>query len=309
MHGDPGAVDNIVVGVADLDVAISLWVETFGLTILRRQDTADADLARIWGLQADAIPRQALVGMPDAVHGRLHLVEFAHPNAPVRETALATDCCPKSLDVHTEDLPDRMRLLQAQGHQFRSPVHHEVSSPGGLRFREAHMPAHDALNVVLLEVLGQPVSVSPQGFAAIGLLITIVPDAELEKTFYASVLGLEKLMQNILEGPEVEAMIGLPPGAALDASIWGNPGDALGQVEIIEYRGVRGANLYPRAQPPATGILQIAFKTANLSGLRRRLHDSGTVRVEHGTVETLAMRGDTLSFTTPAGLKVTATAA
>jgi catechol 2,3-dioxygenase-like lactoylglutathione lyase family enzyme len=299
---------SVVVGVADLDRAMALWVDRFGLQLVATRDGPDADLARLWGIDPADVQRQALVATPGQRLGMLHFVEFNEPDSPVRRGAATIDCCPKNLDVYADDLPAKMRELASLGYSFKNPTHSEVATPDGLRFREGHMPTHDDINVVLLELVGQDLPYSPSGFAAVGLLITIVPDAEREKAFYRSALELEKLHDNVLQGPDVEAMIGLPPGVALHASIWGQADAPMGQIEVIEYRGADGDNLFPRARPKALGTLHVGFESPDIAALRQRLAAAGVEFVEHGRTSTLATSGETISFLTPAGMRIEVTA-
>ncbi|MGI9343383.1 MAG: VOC family protein [Gammaproteobacteria bacterium] len=298
---------SVVVGVADLERALALWIGQFGLELAARKDGPDADLARLWGIAPGDIRRQALVVTAGQRLGRIHLVEFDDPDPPVRNNAATIDCCPKNLDVYADDLPGKMRELASAGYSFRNPAHSEVTTPDGLRFREGHMPTHDDINVVLLELVGKELPYSPSGFAAVGLLITIVPDAERERDLYQTVLGLEKLHDNVLQGPEVEAMIGLPPGVALHASVWGQPDEPMGQIEVIEYRGADGDNLFPRARPKALGVLHVSFEYPSIALLRQQLAAAGVEFVEHGLTSTLTTSGDTISFLTPAGMRIEVT--
>lgn len=298
------AFTSVVVGVADLEQALALWRGEFGLTVVARKEGDDPELTRLWKLEPGDIRRQALLATPGCRFGMVHFVEFHEPERPVRAGAASTDCCPKNLDVYADDLPGKVQQLVGRGRRFRNPDYSEVTAPSGVRFREAHMPAHDDINVVLLEVLGQDTPYSTQGYAAVGLLIAIVPDAGREKRFLREALGLDLLAENLLQGPEVEKMIGLPSGAALDASIWGQTDNPLGQIEIIEYRGAAGANLYPRARPKALGILHASFAARDLGAVRHQLGEQNIAIVEHGYVATLALQGDTISIQSPAGMRI-----
>ncbi|MGI9329524.1 MAG: VOC family protein, partial [Gammaproteobacteria bacterium] len=247
----------VVVGVADLEEALALWEGDFGFEVVAQQDGPDAALARQWQLSAKDIARQALVRTPGISVGMVHLIEWRDPEPPVRDGAQAYDLLPKNLDLYTDDLPRRMATLRERGRRFSNDDFSEVTAPNGVSFREIHMPSHDRVNVVLLQMLGQALPFSPAGVSGIGLLISIVPDAEAEKAFYREIFGLDLLSDNILKGPEIEKMIGLPPGSALNVSIWGSPDQDFGRMELIEYQGARGNNLYPRARPRALGILRV----------------------------------------------------
>ena len=243
---------------------------------------------------------------PGETVGRLHLVEFNDPDPPVRAGAAVFDSCPKNLDVYVRDMPTQFASLKTAGTHFRNDIYSDVTAPNGIRFREIHMPVHDAINVVLLELVGKAMTFTDAGYAGIGPVITIVPDAAAEKAFYDAVLGLDMLSDNILAGPEIEKMVGLPRGAALNVSIWGEAGVDLGQIEIIEYQGVRGADLYPRARPKALGILHVTYRVLSLVSLLRRLEAAGLSCERHGHVPTLAGVGETVSFRTPSGFRIEA---
>ncbi len=295
---------SVTVGVADIDAAIDLWVRAFGMTIVTERVGADADQAAIWGIDADDIERQVLVATGDARKGMVHFVQFRDPDPPVRSGAAVYDLVPKNLDVYVDNMPRRFGQLQKQGYRFRTRSFSEVEAPDGTEFREVHMPAHDDVNVVLLEVVGQSKPFTPRGFAGVGPLIFIVDDAMSEKAFVESILRLEKLNDNLLEGPEIERMVGLPPGAGLDVSIWGRQGNDLGDLEIIEYQGVSGSDLYDRARPKSLGVLHVTYVIADARGLRRRLMESGVATNEHGRRSTIVASGEIVSFTSPAGLRI-----
>ncbi|MFW2405262.1 MAG: VOC family protein [Gammaproteobacteria bacterium] len=292
------------VGVADLEVALSLWQGDFGFEIAARRNGPDPELARLWKISPEDISAQALVRTPGIDVGMLHLVEFVDPEPPVREGALAYDLCLKNLDVYTDDLPRRFAGLRAQGRRFSNDDYSEVTAPSGITFREIHMPSHDRVNVVLLEILGAALPVSPAGFSGIGMLIGIVPDAAAEKAFYRDILGLDMLSDNILEGPEIEKMVGLPAGAALDISIWGRAESDFGRMEVIEYQGARGNDLYPATRPKALGILHVTYATDDLQPLRTKLAAAAIQFEEIGPASTIFSDGPMLSFRSPAGMRI-----
>ena len=301
---DYAAWTSVTVGVADLDIALDLWVDTFGFGTVARTDGADAELGRLWGIDADDVSRQALIRTGESRHGMIHLVEFRDPDPPVRDGADVFDLLPKNLDVYVADMPARIVGLRERGHRFRTETYSEVTAPDGTRFREIHMPSHDDVNVVLLEVLDEPKPLTGEGYGGVGPLIFIVPDADAEKAFFESVFELDKLNDNLLDGPEIERMVGLPPGAALDVSIWGRDGYDLGGIEIIDYRGVEGQDRYPRARPKARGILHISYVVDDASALRQRLSARSVAVTDHGTRSTLVATGRAWSFASPAGLVI-----
>jgi catechol 2,3-dioxygenase-like lactoylglutathione lyase family enzyme len=294
----------VTLGVADLDQALDLWVGDFGLQVVARRNGDDPELLRLWKLEAGDIARQALVGTPGESTGLIHLVEFNDPAPPVREGAKVFDRCPKNLDIYVRDLPRRHLELLAAGRRFHTEQYSELTAPNGVRFREIHMPSHDRINVVLLELMEAELPFADSGYAGVGPLVLIVDDAAKEKEFFEEIIGLDILSDNILAGPEIEQMIGLPQGAALDVSIWGKPDRPLGQIEIVEYRGVAGDNLYPRARPKSLGILHIGFAVQDMEALKSLLDRSGITWTEHGRLSTLPASGRVIHFHSPAGLRI-----
>jgi catechol 2,3-dioxygenase-like lactoylglutathione lyase family enzyme len=216
------------------------------------------------------------------------------------------DLCPKNLDIYASDLPARVKEMQANGFVFRNAEPSEVTAPDGTVFREIHLAGHDEINIVLLEIIGKAMDFSDKGLSGIGPLIAIVEHAKPERDFYANIMGLEILSDNILEGPEIERMIGLPPGSSLDVSIWGGKGESLGQMEVIDYRGVKSNNLYPITVPTQLGILHVSYQVASLEALKQSLHDAGLNYSDRDFREVIFGSGKFIRFRTPAGMNIEA---
>jgi catechol 2,3-dioxygenase-like lactoylglutathione lyase family enzyme len=297
---------HVTVGVADLDTALALWVGKLGFAVLDERAGPDTGLAQLWSIQPEDISRQAMVHTPGEHHGMLHLVEFVDPDPPVRAGAQVYDLLPKNLDIHARDLPARFAELKASGEEFRNDSPSEITSPDGTRFREIHMKGHDETNIVMLEVIGEDLPYTDKGFAGLGPVITIVPSAADEKAFYVNMLGLDILSDNILKGPEIERMVGLPPGAGLDVSVLGHADEHFGRIEIVDYQGVAGENRYPRAKPKALGTLHVSYMTSDLASLGARLKGAGIAVTDYGPVTTLFGTGPAIAFASPAGLRIEA---
>ncbi|MEO8445221.1 MAG: hypothetical protein ABI567_09475 [Gammaproteobacteria bacterium] len=304
-----GAFAHVTSGVSSLDAATTFWSRNFGLEVRDRREGPDAALARLWGITPERIARQALVATPTgpgrwATAGALHLVEFTDPSPPVRRGANVYDRLPKNLDLYTADMAARYAELEAAGVRFRGPW---AEIPAGeYLFREVHLPGHDEINVVLLEVFGPGYAtpLTAKGYAGIGPLVTIVGDGAAEARFYRDVLGMATTLELLLKGPVIEKTIGLPPGAGLDLRVFGELSEPLGRIEVIEYQQVQGEDLYPRARPPATGILHVNYQVPDLVPIRARLARAGVPVADHGNVTGLSGSGPVISFRSPAGFRI-----
>ncbi len=300
------ALAHLVVGVSDLSTAMNLWVDTFGFEILHRRDGPDHGLARLWELEPERIRAQALIGTPGFNQGRLHLVEFADPLPPVRAGAKPTDLVPKNIDIVCDDINLRYAQLAQAGHRFRSgPARYEAAEHGEtLEIFELLMFAHDEVNVAILQLAGRPFPFTPQGFAGFTSLVHVVPDAEAETQFLQEVLGFPLHFIHKLDGPDIERMIGLPPGGAVEMRMLGSPNQHAGRSEMAKYHGIDGHNRYPLARPPALGTLHAVLLTPSVDNLMQRAKAAGVSVTEHGVVDTIYAHGAALTLHTPAGLRL-----
>jgi catechol 2,3-dioxygenase-like lactoylglutathione lyase family enzyme len=307
LAANPLAFAYVVLSVSDLDQALGLWQERFGLELVARREGTDPGLAQAWGLAAGEIIDQALLRTPGMEQGGVHLVRFRLPGPPVRENAAPTDLVPKSVDIATRDIQARYAELLAAGYKFRSPIGRLVTENAVVH--EVHMPGPDSVNFVFVEVEGHPEPVSPKGYGVMPQMVAISPDNKLEKAFFETVLGLKETSYNRFSGPEVERTIGLPKGAGLDIRIFGDPAYDYGRLEIVQYEGANSADLYPRARPPARGMLSVTYFVPDVAAILARATGAGAppmraAPVDHGVLRTIFGESRLASLTSPAGLRI-----
>jgi catechol 2,3-dioxygenase-like lactoylglutathione lyase family enzyme len=296
----PLAFSYVVISVADMERAMGLWVERFGMQVVTRRDGTDPDLARAWGLPADGIVEQVLLRTPGMADGGVHLVQFKTPGPAVREGAAPTDLVLKSVDISVRDIAARYAELTAAGYKFRSAPGRLKA--GDLEFLEVHMFGPDDVNLVFVDMPSKPEPVSPKQYGVAPQIVVITPDNVRETTFFQSTLGLALLSHNTFAGPEIEKAVGLPKGASLDIRILGNPDSHFGRLEFVQYSGATGRNLYPRAKPPARGMLSISYLVKDLAPILARSKALGLT--DHGKVSTVLGEGRMVSLMTPAGMRL-----
>jgi catechol 2,3-dioxygenase-like lactoylglutathione lyase family enzyme len=301
----------VVISVADMDQALGLWVSRFGMQIVVRRQGSDPGLAKLWGLAEGDIIDQALLVTPGREQGGVHLVRFRVPGAPVRDGAAPTDLVPKSVDIAVHDISTRYAELEAAGYQFRSKIGRFETD--GIVVHEVHMNGPESVNLVFLEQEGKPEHVSSLGYGVAPQVIATTPDNLGEKAFFEKVLGLDETSYHRFSGPEVERTIGLPPGGGLDVRIFGDAAYDYGRLEIVQYEGVQSKDLYPRAVPPARGLLSVTFFVPSIDTVLARaaalLQERGSAAMrsaprDHGITETLFGRARMVTLTSPAGLVV-----
>ncbi|MCU0758531.1 MAG: hypothetical protein MUF07_04920 [Steroidobacteraceae bacterium] len=307
LAANPLAFTYAVISVADLDQALALWQERFGMELVARRQGTDPGLAKAWGLGAGDIIDQALLRTPGMEQGGVHLVRFRLPGPAVRENAAPTDLVPKSVDIAVRDLPARHAELLAAGYKFRSPIGKFVTEK--VTVHEVHLPGPDAVNMVFLEQEGHPEPVSDKGYGVMPQIVAISPDNRLEKAFFEDVLGLKETSYNRFAGPEVEKTVGLPQGAGLDIRIFGDPAYDYGRIEIVQYERAPGTDLYPRARPPARGLLSVTYFVPDVGAILARAGAPGAPRMraaplDHGVVATIFGESRLATLTSPAGLRI-----
>lgn len=291
----------VVISVADMDRALALWVDRFGMEIVTRRDGRDAALAAAWGLPPGDIIDQALLRTPGVREGGVHLVRFRVPGQAVRDGAAPTDLVPKSVDIAARDIQARYEELKAAGFEFRSPVNRLVTQTGQEVF-ETHMFGPDGLNLVFVEQPAHPEPVSAKGYGVAPQIVVISPDNLRESSFWQSLLGLEQISHNQFAGAAIEKAVGLPSGAKLDIRIMGDSQVDFGRIEIVQYEGAPSRDLYPRAKPPARGQLSVTYFVPELDSIVARGSSLG-VR-DLGTFNGVYGEGRLATVTTPAGLRV-----
>ncbi len=294
----------VSIGTADMEGALEFWVGRLGFECASRAEGDDPGLREHWGIADRQIARQAMVRAVGAENGGMHLVEWDVAAESVRADAQVFDLCPKNLDIYVDDLPARMAQLVEQGVVFRNERYSEAVSPDGVHFREIHLAGHDDINIVLLQVIGSDTPIPNSGFYGVGPLVCIVRDPVAEKRFIELVLGLSLSHNNVLQGPEIEEMIGLPPRCALEVSIWAEPGQPLGEVELVTYQGTEGEDRYPRAQPRARGITHLNWWVDDIEAFAAHLRAQGVPYAVSKVKGNLFQSSSSLVFQSPAGLRL-----
>jgi len=294
----------VSIGTSDVAAACHFWVDMLGFECIDRAEGDDPGLRQHWQLTDRQIRRQVMLRSPGAACGAIHLVEYDTAAATVRQDAAVFDLCPKNLDIYVDDLPLRMAELTARGVRFRNKQYSEAVSPDGVHFREIHLAGHDDINIVLLQIMGDGALPTESGFYGVGPLVCIVEDSAAEKAFYRDVMGLSLAHDNVLAGPEIEQMIGLPAGCALEVSIWAQMGQPLGEVELVTYQGTQGANRYPRAVPGARGVTHLNWWVDDMAAWKDHLVQLNVPFNRSRLLGRLMQSRESVRLHSPAGLSI-----
>ncbi|MEC9375166.1 MAG: VOC family protein [Pseudomonadota bacterium] len=274
------------------------------MELIEKRIGPDDDLAKLWGIEASEIMQQILIKTPGEETGRLHFVEIKNPDAAVREDARPFDLGAKNIDVNCNNLPEKIYNLNKAGYSFRSELaEYEIED---IRAREVQMPAHDGINISFNDILspGFETNFTKKGFAALTSFVVIVKDIEREADFYRDIFGFTEIMKHKLTGPAIEKVIGLPEGSAVNMHLYGHPTNMFGRIELIHYEGLHGNNLFPKAEPPATGILYCGFEVKGIEKFIENLRFKGFEINGPFKRNTIIGSGLFMDIKSPSGLKL-----
>jgi catechol 2,3-dioxygenase-like lactoylglutathione lyase family enzyme len=268
-------VQHIVVGARDFAGALRLYRDHLGFAVRRGPEAVSPPELALWGLRPeDGGATAVTLGGPNQDYGLVRLVSFGERTGPpVRADARPYDYSPKNLDIQTTDMERAYRTLSGLGYAFRSEP---VAYPhDGHLIKEVQMRGPDEVNIVLLETeTGIRLPFSEQGFAGVTQWVLTVGNLKRAEALFAEALGIPVALRNRLAGPDIERMIGLPPGAGLNIVILA--GDTpFGRIELVHYEGVESRDLTARARPPASGMLQVGFAVDDLEATLARLATFG----------------------------------
>jgi hypothetical protein len=262
----------LYVGVVSLRAVKALWQDLMGFEAFALPPSHAASLEQLWAMPPGSIASLLGLQTPSAPAGRLVFVEFSVSSPAVREGAAVTDLCPKNLDVNVVDLFERAAELEAAGYELRSsPVEYQIDQ---LEVREVQLGVHDDINLVLAEIVGEDLTTTSRGYGGVTSVVTTVDDLPREMALLEA-LEFPLLDAHRLVGPAIEQMIGLPRGGELHMQLLGNPVHRFGRAELVKYVGVRGANRYSLAVPPARGLLRGAIQVEDSAASRRALLTKG----------------------------------
>lgn len=294
------AIDQLLVSCADIALSRAFFADVLGLvpgTLRSAPPPLPGDRR---ALRAECVIDSACA--PGDSDTQLHLVQYETPGSAVRDGAGRHDACPKTINFLCRDLPDLYSRLAARGLRFASSwVEYEKL---GVHYRDVHLAGPDAQNIGLLEIPGEDYPVNDRGVGPVAAVcFTLQHMAEADAA--AAALALPLAFDETLAGAAVETLVGLPRGAALVMRLFGSDRPR-GRFEFVEYRGATGVNRYPRARPPATGLLHPRIRISDrvASGLATAA-DSELLRI--GTAcsgELLGRRACCRSLETRGGLRI-----
>jgi catechol 2,3-dioxygenase-like lactoylglutathione lyase family enzyme len=250
-------------GVRDLQATGRFYRDVFDYDTLATGEASPA-LAALWQVPAGTAARYAILGRRGATRGRLRLLACDPPGEHAwGRYERYFDYGHYALNIRVPDIRAHWpRILGAGATPKSGPTHWVV---------EQGMEAWDSLSWdpdgTLLDAYtttGRPdVFRDLQGRASELETVAIhVGDADRAKRFYCA-LGYSTFFDRRID--DLGAFFHLPDGVVLrDVNLYKPECSGIGRIEIVQYEGLPGLPVGPRARPPRRGILSISFECDDL---------------------------------------------
>ena len=270
-------------GVRDVRATSAFYRDVFNYE-LRATGAVDAALAALWQVPAGSTARYALLAREGAARGHLRLLGCD----PVGEHAWGGyeryfDYGHYAVNIRVPDIRSHWtRIIGAGAKPKSGPTHWVVEA--GLEAWDSLSWDPDGTLLDAYTITGRPdVFRDLEGRASELETIAIhVGDADRSKRFYTA-LGYSTFFDRRID--DLGAFFHLPDGVVLrDVNLYKPEHSGIGRIEIVQYEGLPGEPVGPRARPPRRGILSISFEADDLEAI------ATLVRGHGGTAESAPQR-------------------
>ena len=277
------------IGVADMERSLGFYRDVIGLTVTAPCLWHGESLAAQWqsppGLEAEAV----LAAYPGSRVGRVMLLQFrTDSRREVRAGRETTWIGLGNLNFYNNHIHETAVRLSAAGYRFWSePTTYEMNKAVGSP-TEVVFEAPDAVPVNLVELVrgtqtqtGEMAAfldshgMTPTGFTQVVTSAHYVRDMDSAVEFHRRVLGMEPLIDAILDRPEQNNFLNLPPDARTHVVFV--KGHMFGKVALCAPLNYECVDLTGRAEAPNIGYLAMGFEVPDIDDAVARARSLGTV--------------------------------
>lgn len=277
------------IGVADMDRSLEFYRDVIGLTVTESQAWSGESLVAQWqsptGMDADAV----LATYPGSRVGRVMLIRFhAETRLEVRAERETTWIGLGNLNFYNNHIHDTARRLSEAGYRFWSrPTTYEMSKAVGSP-TEVVFEAPDSVPVNLVQLVrgtrtqtGDMAAfldshgMTPTGFTQVTTSAHYVRDMDAAVEFHQRVLGMEPLIDEILDRPEQNNFLSLPEDARTRV-LFVKGRHMFGKVALCAPLNYECVDLTDRAEAPNIGYLAMGFDVPDLDEAVARADELGS---------------------------------
>jgi catechol 2,3-dioxygenase-like lactoylglutathione lyase family enzyme len=269
----------VVIGVENLDASLRFYEGTLGLEVTDKRTWQGPDFERYWRLPAGSKARCAFLGHGADPVGRVQLMEFdARDRKLVRKPELRRATGLFNLNIYASDIAKDYEKLVSQGFEFWSKPAHNNFGPVVGETLEAAFGGPDGVVINLIQLLTEdPKTVigrivqfinrygrTPTGFTSVVTTAAGVADMEKALAFYYGPLQMKLFIESVLQGPETNRALCLPPESKTRSVIVMGAHE-YGKIALATPMNYEVPSLVPDAVPPNIGYLAQSFEVADLA--------------------------------------------
>ena len=262
----------ILIGVDDLNESVEFYRDILQMSVVGEYAIAPQAIEQLWNLPPETTG-QAVCLKNDEQTTLLELIEFKpHSGKFIRTAGNTTDYGLFTIAFRAKNVDAAYESLKQKGYQFICPPITYTPSWVPVTVKETIMIAPNATAIALIERVSEP---KPEIKGDFGIMLDtsqIVEDIEEVTKFYVELLGLNKILDQVLPSGMIDDILNLPQGTESRMAFINQTGSNNAALEFIQC-SVKGKSLSDLAQPPHLGLLAIAFATDDLTGLSQKLQN------------------------------------
>lgn len=276
------------IGVADMERSLEFYRDVIGLAITEPVSWSGESLARQWQCPPGWEAETVLATYPASRVGRIMLVRFrAGSRQEVRARRETTWIGLGNLNFYNNYIHETATRLREAGYRFWSePTTYEMSEAVGSP-TEVVFEAPDSVPVNLVQLIrgtrtqtGEMASfldshgMTPTGFTQVVTSAHYVRDMDAAVEFHRRVLGMRPLIDEVLDRPEQNNFLNLPPDARTHV-VFVKGGHMFGKVALCSPLNYECVDLTSRAEAPNIGYLAMGFDVVDVGEAVARARDLG----------------------------------
>ncbi|MDJ0747788.1 MAG: VOC family protein [Xenococcaceae cyanobacterium MO_167.B27] len=260
----------ILIGVRDLNKSVEFYRDILQMSVVADYSLDSKTIEQLWNLPEETTA-QAILLKNDEQTTLLELIEFKpHSGKCIRTDANTWDYGLFTIAFRAKDVDAAYDYFKQKGYKFICPPITYTFSWGPVTVKEAIMLGPDETPIVFIERLSEPKPVIKGDFGIMLDSSQVVEDMEEITKFYADILGLTTIFDQVLPQGMIDDILNLPTGTESRMAFITQPESKTPALEFIQC-SVKGKYLSDVAKPPNLGIFAIAFATDDLSALIEKL--------------------------------------
>ncbi len=289
----------ILISVRDLNESVEFYRDIFQMSVVGEYSLDSNTIEQLWNLSPETTG-QAVCLKNDEQTTLLELIEFKpHAQKFIRTGGNTTDYGLFTIAFRAKNVDATYENLKLKGYQFICPPITYIPSWVPVTVKETIMVAPNETAIALIERVSEPIPEIKGDFGIMLDTSQVVADIEEVTKFYVDILGLNKVLDQVLPTGMIDNILNLPTGTESRMAFITQPETKTPALEFIQC-SVKGKYLSDVAKPPNLGIFAIAFETDNLAASIEKLQNhrikilSGPVEIstsDHNQVRAIVVEG------------------